>query len=147
MNIATMTLNPWDTLAGLRDFRREVDRLFAVPDGGNAHAAFPPVNLTSNQDEALVTAAIPGVEPEQLDLSLVKGHLVIRGTLPDNMPQGEGAVCHRRELGRGNFSRAIPLPFEVEEGKILAKYDRGMLTVTLPRAEKTKPRSIPVIAN
>ena len=65
---------------------------------------------------------------------------------PATAPQGEGVVCHRKELPAGEFVRTIALPFEVEEGKVLAKYDKGVLAITLPRAEKTKPKTIPVIA-
>ena len=146
MNPARMTLNPWEPLASLRNLQREMNRLF---DGGLAverGLRFPLVNLMSDSNEAVVTAEIPGVDPADLEISLTKGQLTIRGTLKDDAPQGDGIVCHRKERPVGTFARTFSLPFEVEEDKIAAKYDKGVLAVTLPRAEKSKPRTIPVIA-
>lgn len=141
-----MTMNPWGSLAGLRDLQREMSRLF---DGGmtvERTARFPLVNVLSDADEAVVTAEIPGVDPADLEISLTKGQLTIRGTIKDAAPAGEDVVCLRKERASGPFARTFTLPFEVEEDKISAKYEKGVLAITLPRAEKTKPRSIPVIA-
>lgn len=146
MNPANFTINPWEPLAGLRTLQREMNRLF---DGGFAAqrgSRFPLVNLMSDSNEAVVTAEIPGVDPADLEINLTKGQLTIRGTLKDASPQGEEVVCHRKERPSGAFARTFSLPFEVEEDKISAKYDKGVLAVTLPRAEKAKPRNIPVIA-
>jgi len=145
MNPANLTINPWEPLAGLRTLQREMNRLF---DGGSVAqrgARFPLVNLMSNGNEALVTAEIPGVDPADLEISLTKGVLTIRGTLKDSAPQGEDVICHRKERPVGSFVRAFTLPFEVEEDKISAKFEKGVLAVTLPRAEKSKPKNIPVI--
>jgi HSP20 family protein len=104
------------------------------------------VNLMSDAHEAVITAELPGVDPADLEISLTKGQLTIRGTLKDHAPQGDDVVCHRKECPTGSFARTFALPFEVEEDKITAKYDKGVLAVTLPRAEKAKPRTIPVSA-
>jgi len=146
MNLTSMTLNPWEPLAGLRTLQREMNRLL---EDGPAHrrpARFPLVNLMSDAHETVITAEIPGVDPADLEISLTKGQLTIRGTLKDHAPQDDQVVCHRKERPTGTFARTFALPFEVEEDKISAKYDKGVLAVTLPRAEKAKPRSIPVIA-
>jgi HSP20 family protein len=146
MNPNIMNLNPWRTFTGFRDLQREMNRIF---DGGpvaGRTTEFPLLNVLSDQNGAVVTAELPGVDPGELDVSLVKGQLFIRGNVKDGAPQGEGVICHRRERMSGPFSRTIALPYEVEDGKVLAKYDKGVLTITLPRAEKTKPKTIPVIA-
>jgi HSP20 family protein len=127
--------------------QREMSRLL---DGGlpaARTARFPLVNLLSDANEALVTAEIPGVDPADLEISLTKGQLTIRGNVKDGAPAGEDVVCHRKERGSGPFARTFALPFEVEEEKISAKYEKGVLAITLPRAEKSKPKTIPVIAN
>lgn len=147
MNQRTITIHPWGSLAALRDLQREMSRLF---DGGLSAARtarFPLVNLLSDSNQAIVTAEIPGVDPADLEISLTKGQLTIRGSVKDSAPEGEGVVCHRKERGTGPFARTFALPFEVEEEKISAKYEKGVLAITLPRAEKSKPRTIPVIAN
>lgn len=146
MNLATMTLNPWGTLTGLRDIQREMNRLF---DGGlrsSRSAGFPLVNIHGDAEGAVLTAEIPGVDATSLDISLVKGQLTIRGTIQNGVPEGEDVICHRKERESGSFARTITLPFEVEEDQISAKYEMGVLTIILPRAEKAKPRTIPVIA-
>lgn len=148
MNQSTITIHPWGSLAAFRDLQREMSRLF---DGGlsaTRTARFPLVNLLSDSNEAIVTAEIPpGVDPADLEISLTKGQLTIRGSVKDGAPEGEGVVCHRKERGTGPFARTFALPFEVEEEKISAKYEKGVLAITLPRAEKSKPRTIPVTAN
>lgn len=141
-----MTLNPWEPLAGLRTLQREMNRLLDNNPSTRRPSRFPLVNLMSDSNEAVVTAEIPGVDPADLEISLTKGQLTIRGTLKDHAPQGEDVVCHRKERPAGAFARTFALPFEVEEDKIAAKYDKGVLAITLPRAEKAKPRTIPVIA-
>ena len=141
-----MTIHPWESLAAFRDLQREMSRLFegGLPAARTAH--FPLVNLLSDSNEAIVTAEIPGVDPADLEISLTKGQLTIRGSVKDSAPEGEDVVCHRKERSAGPFARTFALPFEVEEDKISAKDEKGVLAVTLPRAEKSKPRNIPVIA-
>lgn len=136
----------WPAFAGIRELQREMNRLF---DGGATSSVdrFPLVNLLSGADEAVVTAEIPGVDPEDIDISLMKGVLTLKGVIKDDAPEGDEVVCHRRERRNGEFARSIALPFEVEEDKISAKYDKGVLAVTLPRAEKAKPRTIAVQTN
>jgi HSP20 family protein len=147
MNQSTMTIHPWGSLTALRDLQREMSRLFEGGLSAARTARYPLVNLLSDSNQAIVTAEIPGVDPADLEISLTKGQLTIRGSVKDGAPEGEGVVCHRKERGTGPFARTFALPFEVEEETISAKYEKGVLAITLPRAEKSKPRTIPVIAN
>ena len=146
MNPITIDLSPLRTLAGLRGLQREMNRFFDTSPAANRVARYPLLNLSSDKDGALVTAELPGVDPQELEITLDKAQLTLRGKVKDGAPEGEGVVCHRKERPAGEFVRTIALPFEVEEGKVLAKYDKGVLAITLPRAEKTKPKTIPVIA-
>jgi HSP20 family protein len=146
MNLRTVTLNPWGALPGFRDLQREMSRLLeSVPGNGNA-ARFPLVNVLADRNGAVLTAEIPGLEPGEIEINLLKNQLTIGGTIKRTEPEGEGVTCLRNERASGSFSRTFTLPFEVEEGDITAKYDKGVLEVTLPRAEKSKPRTIQVIA-
>jgi HSP20 family molecular chaperone IbpA len=110
------------------------------------------------------------VDPADLEVSLTKGQLTIRGTLKDAAPEGGEVVCHRKERPAGSFARTFPLPFEVEEGKISAKYETGVyqrsfalgrdiddaavkarlrdgvLEIELPKAKEARPRRIAVEA-
>jgi HSP20 family protein len=147
MNQSTMTIHPSGSLATFRDLQREMSRLFEGGFPAARTARFPLVNLLSDSNEAIVTAEIPGVDPADLELSLTKGQLTIRGCVKDETPGDENVVCHRKERSSGPFARTFALPFEVEEDQISAKYEKGVLANTLPRAEKSKPRTIPVVAN
>ena len=147
MNQSTMTIQPWGSLAALRDLQREMNRLFEAEIPAARSVRFPLINLLGDSNEAIVTAEIPGVDPQDLEISLTKGQLTIRGSVKDSSPEGEGVVCHHKERAVGPFARTIALPFEVEEEHISAKYEKGVLAITLPRAEKSKPRAIPVTNN
>jgi HSP20 family protein len=143
MNLRTRTLRPLGTLAGLNDLHREVARLFEATATPLA-PVFPALNFSQTEDTAFVTAEVPGVNPADLSIQLHQGRLTIGGEWKDDAPQGENVVCHRKERPVGNFSRTIALPFEVEESAISAKCENGILTITLPRAERSKPKTIPV---
>lgn len=147
MNIQTMTLNPLLPLARLGNLQREMTRLFEGVSGMERPPVFPLVNVLTDPNGAVVTAEIPGLDPADLNLSLHEGRLTIQGEVKNRTPESEGTVCHRRERFTGSFSRSFTLPFEVEEENVKAKYDKGVLEIILPRAEKTKPRAIPVIAD
>lgn len=145
MNLRTRTLRPLGPLAGLTDLQREVARLFETTTAPLATVP-PALNFSHDEQAAVVSAEIPGVDPADLEIRFHEGRLTIRGAWKDDSPQGETVVCHRRERPAGEFSRTLTLPFEVEESAISAKCEKGILTITLPRAERSKPRTIPVTA-
>lgn len=131
------TWDPW----------RELDRMqrlfqdLTTP----SFAEFPSVNLWSNGNEAVVTTEIPGIDPKTVDISVVGKALTLRGTRqPEALKEGES--FHRQERWTGQFSRTIDLPFAVDAGKVEAKFSKGILTITLPRAEADKPRKITVVS-
>ncbi len=146
MNRSTIALNPWEPLAGFRNLQRDVNRLLDLAPAVSRTRTFPLVNVFANAEEAVVVSEIPGIDPAALDLKLIKGRLTISGTFENDVPEGEGVTCHRKERPSGSFSRTIDLPFEVDEERIIAKHDKGVLTISLPRAERSKPRTIPVNA-
>jgi HSP20 family protein len=147
MKLATMTLNPRNPFEGFRNLHREMNRIFETAPVRDSAARFPLINLYGNPEQALLTAEIPGVDPADLEITLSKRHLTIAGVVKEQEPQGDGVVCHRKERSGSGFSRTILLPFEVEEDAITAHVDRGILEVRLPRAEKSKPKTITVTTN
>ena len=125
--------------------QREMNRLLNsfVPESSRGLAAFPGINAWTSDDEEIVTAELPGVDPEKLDLSIVNEVLTISGEREAQDPEQE-ARFHRRERLDGKFSRSIQLAFPVDTGKVSAHYENGILEVILPRAEADKPRRINV---
>jgi HSP20 family protein len=128
--------------------QREMSRWMrsASPERGRASAAFPAINAWTSDDEEVVTAELPGVDPDQIDLSVSNDMLTISGE-SKSAPVEEGVRYHRRERLEAKFSRSIQLAFPVVSDKVTATYENGVLTVTLPRAEEDKPHRINVKAS
>ncbi|QSH42101.1 Hsp20/alpha crystallin family protein [Lentisphaerota bacterium ZTH] len=120
--------------------RREMDELFS----GLAHSSeFPPVNLYSKEHELVLTAEIPGLEAEDLDISSKDNILTIRGERK-SVELSDDQTYIKRERSCGKFSRAFSLPRDIDSDKIEAKYKNGVLILRLPIAEAAKPRKINV---
>ncbi len=136
---------PVNMFEELEDMRREMERWFDVLPG-EGRLVYPPVNVWTNENGAIVTAEVPGLEPQSLDVSVKQNLLTIAGERkPDE--NDEKVSYHRRERGYGKFSRTVRLPFEVEAGGVKARYVNGVLRVELPRSEASKPRKIAIEAN
>ena len=126
--------------------RRDMDRLLenSMRLPRVRAARYPAVNVWANEQEGvIVSAELPGVSPETLDISVTADTLTISGTRsPDDLP--EGAQYHRRERYCDEFSRTVQLPFTVNTNQVEATAENGVLMITLPRAEAEKPKQIEV---
>ncbi len=131
----------FDPFSEMRRLQREVNRLF---EGyGEAGDAWPSMNVWSNRNEVVVSAEVPGVDPNDLRVTVQNDVFTLEGERKPEDP-GEGVVNHRAEREFGRFARSVRLPYEVDNAKAVAKYRNGILTVTLPRSELSKPRQIAV---
>jgi HSP20 family protein len=102
---------------------------------------FPAVNVWASGDHAVVTTEIPGIDPQSLDICVVDKTLTLRGARqPEDVKEGE--AYHRRERWNGQFTKTVELPFAVDSSKVEARFLKGILYVSLPRAEADKPRKI-----
>jgi HSP20 family protein len=126
--------------------RRDMNRLFTqMPTGlaGDATQNFPAMNVWMDQDGVVVTAELPGVAPDDIDISVVGDTLTLKGSRqPDELE--EGGTYHRRERRYGTFTRAFQLPFQVDPNQVEATFGSGVLQISLPRAEEDKPKKIAV---
>lgn len=129
-----------DPLVDIDEFQRSMLRDFE----GGAYAC-PALNVWSTQNEAVVTAEVPGVDPKTLNLNVAGELLTIEG---ERKPEdaGQNDVYHLRERGFGRFSRTIRLPYEVEKDAVKASCAHGVLRITLPKAKKLQPKQILVEA-
>jgi len=132
-------MEPWRELANLQ---RQMNRLFDDYSSPQRRA-FPAVNVYANSDEVLVTAELPGIKQEDVNLSIMNNALTLEGSRKHDAMK-EGLSVHRRERVSGEFARSIELPFAVNADKISAAIKNGVLTVRLPRREEDKPKSIQI---
>jgi HSP20 family protein len=146
-------LNPWQTLEALR---RELDRVFDGTETrnepffrtaflpGRAARRYPLINLYEDKDAVYLEALAPGVDPATLNLSVVGNTLSITGEKRRVAGDVKPEAFHRSERATGKFVRHLQLPAEVDEGRVRADYKDGLLIITLPKAEKAKPKQIAV---
>lgn len=135
--------SPWREM---RRLQRDMNRLFSDSfslAGGRIGPGYPAMNVWTNQDGAVITAELPGVNPEDIDISVVGDTLTLTGSRRLRQPE-EGEKYHRRERSFGKFSRTFQLPFHVVADKVEANFKNGVLHVLLPRAEEDKPKKITV---
>ncbi|RME65202.1 MAG: Hsp20/alpha crystallin family protein [Nitrospirae bacterium] len=139
--------DPWREFERLeREFRRmgrELERLFGE-DFLPTEERYPAINLYTSEEEAMVDVELPGVEPKDVDITVVGRRLTIQAKRPE--PAQNGARYHLRERHTGELVRHIELPFNVNPDKVEAHYHNGILSIKLPRAEEEKPRKIEVKA-
>ncbi len=134
----------WDPLL---DLEREVRRLFASVgffSVGRLAKAYPPLGLYEASDAYLVTVELPGVEPENLDLSIEGDTLTLKGERMPPETVGEDRY-RRRERLFGRWSRSVTLPRRIDAEGVSASFSLGVLTVRLPKAAEQKPRQISVL--
>lgn len=134
-------------------FRREMDRLFEDFWGERAMAPFgeewgafsPQVDVTETDGEIKVSAELPGLDDEDIDLSISNNVLTIKGEKKEEQEE-KGDNYYRSERAYGAFRRDVSLPSDVNTDQVDAVYDKGVLTITMPKAEKTKATKIAVKA-
>jgi HSP20 family protein len=126
--------------------RREMLRVFdSVVSNEPAAGVFPPVNVTQDDDNFYLRAELPGIKAADLSVTALRNRVAISGKR--SIPEEKGKVSyHRKERAEGEFSRSVALPGEVAADKVAASYKDGVLELTLPKAEETKPRQIAVSA-
>ena len=117
--------------------------------GGNGTTYAPlPVDVYATDDAFVITAAVPGMRPEDLEVTYTNGAVVLSGAIGDvaEAEEAKGATWYLRELWHGRFQRAITPPFEVDPGQAEAAFENGILRITLPKAAHAKPQKIAVTA-
>lgn len=126
----------------LRRLEDEFDRGFGRQRrhrGGTSE--FPPIDVWSGEHDAVISAEVPGVDPDDIDITVDGAVLTIKGRRPQ--PElAENAAAHRRERSYGSFARSLTLSYEPDTEKVQADCHDGILRIYLPRPEAEKPRRI-----
>ena len=145
----TTTRRQQEPLSSLRRLNSILDEAFGSwsmqsQENGALTAAWIPVcDVFEDKDAVKIVAEVPGVTPEDVKISLENNLLTIRGEKRQQAEEKTERV-HRYERTYGAFERAFALPTTVDPEKIAANYANGVLTVTIPKAERARPREIPV---
>ena len=146
----------WNPLQDMESLRREIDRAFSnfgIPQEptqrvvflpGRGPRRYPLINLLEDKDNLYIEALTPGVDPQSLNVTALQNRLTLSGEKSEITEQVKPEAFHRNERAAGKFVRLIDLPVDVNENGIQAEYKNGLLVLTLPKAEKAKPKLINV---
>lgn len=131
----------------LMTLRRAMDRIFdedffrPAPDGHADDHQLLPLDVTTTKDALLVQASLPGVKPEDVQITVENGTLTITGQTAEERHE-EGASHIVREIRRGSFARSVTLPNGLDADKAEATFEHGVLKLRIPKAEQARPRQI-----
>jgi HSP20 family protein len=143
------TRRPLEGFQTLRRLNNVLDEAFATwpfpsdENGSITSAWHPACDVFEDKQAVKIVAELPGVKPEDVKLSLENNLLTIRGEKKQEAEERSERV-HRYERSYGSFERAFVLPSTVDPDNISADYSNGVLTVSVPKAERARPREIPV---
>ena len=142
-------LTRWEPVREMMTLREAMDRLFddafTRPLGQSGISTMPAIDLYQTADEVVVKASLPGLKAEDVQITITADVLTLRGEFKQE-DERKDATYHIREHHSGMFERTLMLPTEVQGDKAKAEFEDGVLTVTLPKAETVKPKTITVKA-
>lgn len=140
----------WNPMREMMSLRDEMDRLIDQTFSGGSLGPWQSstnwglaLDVAENDDAFIVTASIPGMKPDDLDITITDNVLTIKGEYKADETIEEEQY-HIRERRYGSFGRSITLPVAVNADEVDANYENGVLTLTVPKAEEVKPRRITV---
>jgi HSP20 family protein len=133
-----------DPFLELRRMQGEMNRLFSGLSSAAARG-FPPVNIWLGENSVVVTAELPGMNRDDVHISLQEEVLTLEGKREPQLQQ-QDVKWHRRERAYGTFARTIQLPFRVDPEKVQARYNNGVLEIELERLAADRPKKIQIRA-
>ena len=140
--------NPWTIFDELESIQADMNRILSGQDAPRfaRRAAYPPLNVWASADGLVIDAEMPGVDPQDVEISVVGDELSLRGKV--NVPESAaGETVLRRERPAGEFQRTLQLPFRADAAGVKATFKNGILRISIPRSEEEKPRKIAIEAN
>ena len=131
-----------DSVPEIIDLQREINRLFSNV-GQSITPDYPAINVWEKDDGLIVMTELPGVDPEKVDIVVTGTVLTLSGS-SKSYALKEGETYLRQERDQGNFQRNLQLPFQVDSKAVEAKYEKGILKITLPRLKEDLPKKIKI---
>jgi len=116
---------------------------------GSTWANPMPIDVYSTNDQTVVLAAVPGMTPDDVDLSINQNTVTLSGTVRNaaDADDAKSATWYVSELGGGSYRRSVTLPFPVDADRATATFEHGILRVVLPKADSAKPKKIAISRN
>ena len=150
-----MSIVRWFPVKELEEMRRNMERLFGGvyepslgcrrwwPEPSETSMVVPKIDIYDRKDEVVVKAELPSVEKNDIDLTVTKDSITIKGEIKREEEVKEGNY-YAAERSYGSFKRMIALPVEVESEKAKAAFKNGILEIVLPKKEEAKPKEIKI---
>ena len=147
LELTTWPRSAWSIFDELESIQESMNRALGAERtvGAQRGERYPLLNVWTSPEGLMVEADMPGVDPADVDVSVMGDQLTISGKV-NPTPKEENVVLHRQERPHGEFARALKLPFRVDNNQVSAAFRNGILRVKLPRSEEEKPRKITVKA-
>jgi len=140
-------LTRWEPMREMMTLREAMDRLFddafTRPLSLSGVSAMPNLDVVETNDEIIVKASLPGLKPEDVQITVTGDTLSLRGEFKQETENGD-ATYHIRERRSGSFERTISLPVAVQTDKAKADFENGILKISLPKSEAVKPKTITI---
>ena len=139
----------WDPVREMVSMRDSMDRVFEdffsrSPAAAEGYGTID-INMVQTDDAVVIKASIPGIEPDDINISITGDTLTIRGETKED-EEFNNSEYHIREMRFGSFARSILLPSRIVSDKASAEFENGVLKLTLPKAEEVKPKTITIKA-
>ena len=145
-----MTIVRWTPFRGLVDIQDEINRLLnsAMSKGTESGDLVwgPSVDISENENEIIVAAEVPGMKKEDISITIQDNVLTLKGEKKRESDVKEENY-HRIERTFGIFERSFSLGSAIQTNRVTAKYENGVLTITMPKAEEAKPKQIDIAVN
>ncbi len=143
-----MVLRRWDPFRELRQMQENMDRMWRnfAPEGGEAGDVENwaiPLDVVQQGDNIIVKASVPGVNPEDIDVSIENDVLIIRGQTKEEREHQEGNYL-MRERRSGSFYRALRLPDTLDSDRAQPHYEHVVLSITFPRMESKRAKRLQI---
>ncbi|CUI01787.1 Hsp20/alpha crystallin family protein [Leisingera aquaemixtae] len=127
----------------MRRIQRDMNRLLDGVGTSRHSSTYPPVNFWAGEDSIVMTAELPGLGEDDIELTVQDTMISLRGEFKDQ-DIDEDVSWHRRERPKGKFFRTVELPFRIDAEHVDARFENGVLTVEMQRPEDEKPKRISI---
>ena len=139
-----MSMIRWDPYGEMLTLREAMNRIFGETPSETGAGMRIPTDVVETENDIILKAALPGVDPEDVDISITGNTISIRAECCKAAEEERGQRYLLRERQHGRFARELMVPMDIQPDKAQATFESGILVLTIPKAEAIKPRRIQV---